>query len=78
MEQPYAPAAAPHDNYRQQQQPHLFDPSFHGGHLQLPPPSELADLGLAARDSRLDERWSSFMQDSGLLEGVNVGQSRGR
>lgn len=33
--------------------------------------SELADLGLAARDSRLDERWSSFMQDSGLLDGVN-------
>ena len=77
MEQPYAPAA-PHDNYRQQQLPHLFDPSFHGGHQQLPPPSELADLGLSARDSRLDERWSSFMQDSGLLDGVNVGQDRGR
>ncbi|KAJ3553139.1 hypothetical protein NP233_g12716 [Leucocoprinus birnbaumii] len=31
--------------------------------------AELADLGLAARDSRLDERWSSFMADSGLLGG---------
>ncbi|KAK0446109.1 fungal-specific transcription factor domain-containing protein [Armillaria borealis] len=30
----------------------------------------LADLGLASRDSRLDERWSSFMQDSGLLDDV--------
>ena len=28
----------------------------------------LADLGLASRDSRLDERWGSFMADSGLLE----------
>ncbi|KAF5344686.1 hypothetical protein D9756_011476 [Leucocoprinus leucothites] len=31
--------------------------------------AELADLGLASRDSRLDERWSSFMADSGLLGG---------
>ncbi|KAF9459093.1 fungal-specific transcription factor domain-containing protein [Collybia nuda] len=35
-----------------------------------PPNAELSDLGLAARDSRLDERWSSFMEDSGLLEGI--------
>ncbi|KAF8159144.1 fungal-specific transcription factor domain-containing protein [Crassisporium funariophilum] len=33
-----------------------------------PPNIDLADLGLASRDSRLDERWSSFMADSGLLE----------
>lgn len=33
-----------------------------------PPNMDLADLGLASRDSRLDERWSSFMADSGLLE----------
>ncbi|KAF8073307.1 fungal-specific transcription factor domain-containing protein [Lyophyllum atratum] len=51
--------------YRQQQQQ---QPAFHTQtHL---PNAELADLGLAARDSRLDERWSSFMQDSGLLEGL--------
>lgn len=31
----------------------------------------LADLGLAARDSRLDERWGSFMEHSGLLEGID-------
>ncbi|KAJ7234763.1 fungal-specific transcription factor domain-containing protein [Mycena haematopus] len=33
--------------------------------------AELAQLGLASRDSRLDERWSTFMEDSGLLEGIN-------
>jgi hypothetical protein len=32
---------------------------------------DLAELGLASRDSRLDERWSSFMADSGLLEGID-------
>ncbi|KAF8235392.1 hypothetical protein L208DRAFT_1433902 [Tricholoma matsutake] len=32
---------------------------------------QLADLGLAPRDSRLEERWSSFMQDSTLLEDIN-------
>jgi len=31
--------------------------------------ADLADLGLASRDSRLDERWSLFMEDSGLLGG---------
>ena len=30
----------------------------------------LADLGLAAPNSRLDERWSSFMRDSGYFDGV--------
>ena len=33
--------------------------------------SELVDLGLTSRDSWLDERWSSLMQDSGLLEGID-------
>jgi len=44
--------------------------------LSLQPPmhnsgtaADLADLGLASRDSRLDERWSLFMEDSGLLGG---------
>lgn len=79
-EQPYAPAH--HDNnYRQQQQqqqPPVFTAPYQNTHQPLPPPSELADLGLAARDSRLDERWSSFMQDSGLLDGDNYNQTRGR
>lgn len=42
-------------------------PAFHGTNIH-PAHPELAALGLAARDSRLDARWSSFMQDSGLLE----------
>ncbi|CAA7261067.1 unnamed protein product [Cyclocybe aegerita] len=29
---------------------------------------DLADLGLVSRDSRLDERWGTFMADSGLLD----------
>jgi hypothetical protein len=77
VDQPYAPPAH-HDNYRQQQQQQLFTPNFQTGHQPLPPPSELADLGLAARDSRLDERWSSFMQDSGLLDEENFTHNRGR
>ncbi|EPQ56096.1 hypothetical protein GLOTRDRAFT_39622, partial [Gloeophyllum trabeum ATCC 11539] len=32
------------------------------------PPAELAELGLVSRASRLDERWTSFMQDSGVLD----------
>lgn len=31
----------------------------------------LADLGLAARDSRLDERWGAFMSESGILDGFH-------
>lgn len=52
---------------------HQDQSHYHQGYV-TPTPStstfnpELANLGLASRDSRLDERWSSFMQDSGLLE----------
>ncbi|KDR81325.1 hypothetical protein GALMADRAFT_116293 [Galerina marginata CBS 339.88] len=42
-----------------------FNPHAGAG---APPNMDLANLGLASRDSRLDERWSSFMADSGLLE----------
>ncbi|KAJ3976024.1 hypothetical protein EV361DRAFT_1001583, partial [Lentinula raphanica] len=48
--------------------------SSHPLPMQPPGNSALADLGLASRDSRLDERWSSFMQDSGLLDEVNFGR----
>ncbi|KAL6309381.1 fungal-specific transcription factor domain-containing protein [Sparassis latifolia] len=34
-------------------------------------PTELVDLGLTSRNSRLDERWTSFMHESGFLDGVN-------
>lgn len=63
--------------------------SYHGYHPQshtsqhishhagsVPGNAALAGLGLAARDSRLDERWSSFMQDSGLLDDVNSYRGR--
>jgi hypothetical protein len=54
-----------HHQPHQQQQQATYD--------HMPDVAELADLGLASRDSRLDERWSSFMADSGLLEGFNYG-----
>jgi hypothetical protein len=60
----------PQFHYQPQYQLYPTTPAFHGSHSQLPN-AELADLGLAARDSRLDERWSSFMEDSGLLDGIN-------
>ena len=31
--------------------------------------SELTELGLVSQESRLDERWTSFMRDSGYFEG---------
>lgn len=30
--------------------------------------ADLADLGIASRDSRLDEKWTMFMSQSGILE----------
>jgi hypothetical protein len=44
-------------------------PSANGSPPQHVHSPELADLGLSARDSRLDERWTSFMRESGLLDG---------
>jgi hypothetical protein len=32
-------------------------------------PSELIELGLISQESQLDDRWSSFMRDSGYFEG---------
>lgn len=80
--EPYpSPHQHPHHRHpppsQVQTQPGLYPGSYPGIHPPGGNPhpamhnSELADLGLAARDSRLDERWSSFMQDSGLLDGVN-------
>ncbi|KAF5347063.1 hypothetical protein D9758_011653 [Tetrapyrgos nigripes] len=51
-------------------------PSHHSaGGQGVPGNPALADLGLAARDSRLDERWSSFMADSGILDDVSYGNN---
>ena len=50
-------------------------PSVHQYHepmQQLPPialaPPELAQLGLVAQESRLDQQWTSFMRESGCFE----------
>ena len=61
--------------------PHSIPQPAHAqvhGHAHSPsaqsmfvPPSELVNLGLAARDSRLEDRWTSFMHESGFLEGMN-------
>ncbi|KAF5380642.1 hypothetical protein D9757_007065 [Collybiopsis confluens] len=68
---PYPPrhSSSPHPTYSGSGvagfDPHPMHPPGHPA---------LADLGLASRDSRLDERWSSFMQDSGLLDDVHFGR----
>lgn len=36
------------------------------------PPPELVNLGLASRDSRLGDKWTEFMQQSGFLDDVNL------
>ncbi|KAH7909940.1 fungal-specific transcription factor domain-containing protein [Hygrophoropsis aurantiaca] len=43
----------------------IFPPSRRS---QPSPPSELAELGLVSQDSRLDERWTSFMRESGYFD----------
>ena len=53
---------APHSHL-----PHSQSQSRHDGYSHAP--EYLTSLGLAGRDSKLDERWGSFMQDSGLLDG---------
>ncbi|KAG6849964.1 hypothetical protein H0H93_003153 [Arthromyces matolae] len=55
--------------YPQPSQPQQY--SHQSTHALHPGNTQLADLGLAARDSRLDERWSSFMHESGILEDNN-------
>ena len=48
-----------------------------GGSSYVPPPQELVNLGLASRESRLDERWTSFMHESGYLDGLQQGPGGG-
>ncbi|KAF6760915.1 fungal-specific transcription factor domain-containing protein [Ephemerocybe angulata] len=58
-----------------QYQPMLGGPGIGSGHgdhrmsgIAPTTSSDLADLGIASRDSRLDEKWSMFMSESGILE----------
>ncbi|ESK94884.1 hypothetical protein Moror_14051 [Moniliophthora roreri MCA 2997] len=83
--QMYHPPPPTH-SHREMYPPSHGVPSYHGSYqhshsnsqslpsqpqnLPAPGNAALQGLGLAARDSRLDERWSSFMQDSGLLDEV--------
>jgi hypothetical protein len=63
----------PHPQQQQQQQQYTQGIYTHPQHAAAYQAhnAELAQLGLASRDSRLDERWSTFMEDSGLLEGID-------
>ena len=56
---PSHPEHSQHPGMQQQQQ------------LAYVPPPELVGLGLASRDSRLGERWTSFMHENGFLEGFD-------
>ncbi|KAJ6564638.1 fungal-specific transcription factor domain-containing protein [Mycena capillaripes] len=60
----------PHQQQQQQYNQGMYAHPQHTAAYQAHN-AELARLGLAARDSRLDERWSNFMEDSGLLEGID-------
>ena len=59
-----------HTHHHQNSLPSLHQ--YHEPALQLPPialaPPELAQLGLVAQESRLDQQWTSFMRQSGCFE----------
>lgn len=59
-----------HAHHHQNSLPSLHQ--YHDPAQQLPPialaPPELAQLGLVAQESRLDQRWTSFMRQSGCFE----------
>ncbi|KAF8656078.1 hypothetical protein AX16_002778 [Volvariella volvacea WC 439] len=59
-----------HQVHLSNNQMYATTPAFHP-HDGAPRNPELAHLGLASRDSRLDERWNLFMEDSGILDGTN-------
>lgn len=58
-----------------QAQPQTSQPPQAQTQTQPAAPSELTELGLVSQESRLDERWTSFMRDSGYFEGFGY---RGR
>ncbi|KAF9232449.1 fungal-specific transcription factor domain-containing protein [Melanogaster broomeanus] len=75
----------PQQHHYEQSQPstsasvHHSHHHHHHHHPQQQPaqavPSEPTELGLVSQESRLDERWTSFMRDSGHLAGFDY---RGR
>jgi hypothetical protein len=61
-----------YSHHQEQAQAHYTTyPTFHSHRQVVLPNPGLADLGLAARDSRLDERWGAFMSESGILDGFH-------
>ncbi|KIM39410.1 hypothetical protein M413DRAFT_446927 [Hebeloma cylindrosporum] len=67
----------PHQHSQQQYSIYNNNNAPTTGGYTLPPGGspnmDLGDLGLASRDSRLDDRWGSFMADPGLLEDFRQG-----
>lgn len=69
-----APSPSRQQYARYLQHPQQYHHQTHyGTTLPFQPPMQgaggaLADLGLTSRDSSLDARWTSFMEDSGLLD----------
>ncbi|KAH6901766.1 hypothetical protein BKA70DRAFT_1308535 [Coprinopsis sp. MPI-PUGE-AT-0042] len=45
-------------------------PAFHPG-AATPANPALEEMGIVSRDSRLDQRWGSFVSDTGILDGYN-------
>ncbi|KAL4061907.1 fungal-specific transcription factor domain-containing protein [Scleroderma citrinum] len=66
-------SAGAHQHQNLHQHPPTSLRQHHPPTHQLPPialaPPELAQLGLVAQESRLDQRWTAFMQESGYFEG---------
>lgn len=71
------PTSAQYRPPQQQQQQYPVDPSFQGMQQGYMPPPEMVALGLASRESRLDQRWASFIHESGYLDGINFGGAGG-
>ncbi|KAG6335793.1 hypothetical protein ID866_3289 [Astraeus odoratus] len=60
--------SAGHQSQHTHQPPHQHHPpAQHHPSIPLAPP-ELTQLGLVAQESRLDQRWTSFMRESGYFE----------
>ncbi|KIJ65371.1 hypothetical protein HYDPIDRAFT_110415 [Hydnomerulius pinastri MD-312] len=64
-------SSSSHSYHQQHHYEHSSTSTYHSSQQQQsrPAPSELAELGLVSQESRLDERWTSFMRDSGYFEG---------
>jgi hypothetical protein len=65
---PYGPAQ--HDGGYGGYQMYPTTPAFHPSGAAPANPA-LEEMGIVSRDSRLDQRWSSFVSDTGILDGYN-------